>query len=128
MTMETIQHTLFKQETVYKESNSESRNNSRNIPIQFSGEASACVAHGEGLDRPRVGRQNSFLVDCSAGGSNVLFVGVYGPDTPCEEVHVRHEGNKEYRVTYSLREEGQYLLFVKWGEEHIPGSPFHISV
>ena len=66
-----------------------SRNNSRKIPIQFSGEASACVAHGEGLDRPRVGRQNSFLVDCSAGGSNVLFVGVYGPDTPCEEVHVR---------------------------------------
>ena len=32
------------------------------------------------------GKQNSFVVDCSRGGSNVLFVGVYGPDTPCDEV------------------------------------------
>ena len=32
------------------------------------------------------GKQNSFSVDCSRGGSNVLFVGVYGPDTPCDEV------------------------------------------
>jgi len=128
MTMETIQHTLFKQETVYRESNTASRSNSRQIPIQFTSDASECTAYGGGLDHPVLGRQNSFVVDCSRGGNNVLFVGVYGPDTPCEEVHVRHEGSKKYRVSYSLKDRGDYLIFVKWGEDHIPGSPFQIQV
>jgi len=133
MTMETIQHTLFKQETVYRESNSSntqsaSRSSSRPIPLQFNSDAAECTAVGSGLERPVLGRENSFKVDCSRGGNNVLFVGVYGPDTPCEEVHVRHEGNKEYRVSYSLRDRGQYLIFVKWGEDHIPGSPFQVQV
>lgn len=126
MSMETIQHTLFKQETTY--TSTSSRNNSRQIPVQFSGSAVDCVAEGPGLDRPMVGRHNSFSVDCSRAGSNVLFVGVYGPDTPCDEVHVRHEGNKEYKVTYSLTDHGNYIIFVKWGEDHIPGSPFHVQV
>jgi len=128
MTMETIQHTLFKRETVYRESNLSSRSNSRQIPVQFSSNAEECVASGQGIDKPVLGRQNSFTVDCSRGGANVLFVGVYGPDTPCEEVQIKHEGNKEYKVSYSLKDRGQYLLFVKWGEDHIPGSPFHIQV
>jgi len=122
--METIQHTLFKQETTY----SSSRSNSRQIPVQFSSSAAECVAQGQGLDRPMVGRHNSFTVDCSRAGNNVLFVGIHGPETPCEEVHVRHEGNKEYKVSYSLTDHGQYIIFVKWGEDHIPGSPFHVQV
>merc|ERR1711872_46538 len=128
MTMETIQHTLFKQETVYRESNVSSRSNSRQIPVQFSSDAGQCLADGPGLTHPVLGRQNSFGVDCSGAGTNVLFVGVYGPDTPCDEVQIKHEGNKQYRVAYSLKDRGQYLIFVKWGEDHIPGSPFHIQV
>ncbi|XP_055521842.1 filamin-A-like [Leucoraja erinacea] len=33
-----------------------------------------------------------------------------------------------YSVVYLLKEKGSYTLVVKWGDEHIPGSPFHISV
>lgn len=65
------------------------RSNSRQIPVQFSSSAAECVAQGQGLDRPMVGRHNSFTVDCSRAGNNVLFVGIHGPETPCEEVHVR---------------------------------------
>ena len=75
-----------------------------------------------------IGKQNSFTVDCNGAGNNVLFVGVYGPETPCDEVHVKHQGEGQYGVSYKLTDRGQYILYVKWGDDHIPGSPFHIEV
>merc|ERR1712113_735963 len=47
---------------------------------------------GPGIDRPTLGKQNSFSVDCSRAGNNVLFVGIYGPEKPCDEVYVKHQG------------------------------------
>ncbi|XP_029773745.1 filamin-B [Suricata suricatta] len=61
-------------------------------------------------------------------GSNMLLIGVHGPTTPCEEVSMKHVGNQQYNVTYVVKEKGDYVLAVKWGEEHIPGSPFHVTV
>lgn len=61
-------------------------------------------------------------------GNNMLLVGIYGPEFPCHEVLVKHEGNLKYSVSYQLKEAGDYTLVVKWGEEHVPGSPFHVSV
>lgn len=58
----------------------------------------------------------------------MLLVGVHGPEVPCDEVLVKHEGNLKYSVTYQLKEAGSYTLVVKWGEDHIPGSPFHVTV
>jgi len=71
---------------------------------------------------------NSFTVDCSEAGNNMLLVGVHGPLIPIEEVHVKHTGNSKYTVTYVASESGKYILFVKWGDDHIPGSPFHVTV
>uniref|UniRef100_F6WN97 Calponin-homology (CH) domain-containing protein n=1 Tax=Ciona intestinalis TaxID=7719 RepID=F6WN97_CIOIN len=61
-------------------------------------------------------------------GSNMLLVGVHGPLTPCEEVHVKHVGQRKYAITYTAKEAGDYLLIVKWGDDHIPGSPFHVKI
>lgn len=58
----------------------------------------------------------------------MLLVGVMGPDLPCEEVSVKHTGDGQYKVIYRPGERGEYMLVVKWGEHHIPGSPFHIEV
>ena len=58
----------------------------------------------------------------------MLLVGVHGPLVPCEEVYVKHMGQRKYTVTYTANEPGQYLLIVKWGDDHIPGSPFHVIV
>ncbi len=58
----------------------------------------------------------------------MLLVGVHGPLTPCEEILVKHMGNMQYNISYVLKERGNYILAVKWGEEHIPGSPFQVSV
>ncbi|XP_074872775.1 filamin-A isoform X3 [Carettochelys insculpta] len=91
-------------------------------------DASKVVAKGLGLSKGFLGQKNSFTVDCSKAGNNMLLVGVHGPRTPCEEVVVKHLGNRLYSVSYLLKEKGDYVLVVKWGEQHIPGSPFHVCV
>ncbi|CAJ1055134.1 filamin-A isoform X4 [Xyrichtys novacula] len=95
-------------------------------PVQS--DASKVVAKGAGLTKGFIGQKNSFSVDCSKAGRNMLLVGVDGPKVPCEEILVKHLGNRLYNVSYQLKEKGEYILVVKWGDEHIPGSPYHISV
>ena len=56
------------------------------------------------------------------------MVGVMGPKFPCEEVHIRHQGSNKYAVSYRVKERGNYVLIVKWGDQHVPGSPFHVAV
>ncbi|XP_078730303.1 filamin-C-like isoform X1 [Lampetra fluviatilis] len=95
---------------------------------RFASDASKAVSRGTGLGKAYVGQKNSFSVDCSKAGNNMLLVGVHGPQTPCEEVHVKHMGNRHYSVTYTVKERGDYVLIVKWGDDHIPGSPFRVNV
>ncbi|XP_061075781.1 filamin-A-like isoform X1 [Conger conger] len=94
----------------------------------WGSDASRVVAKGQGLNKGFMGQKNSFSVDCSKAGRNMLLVGVDGPRVPCEEILVKHLGNRVYNVSYQLKEKGEYILVVKWGDEHIPGSPYHISV
>ncbi|XP_038578999.1 filamin-A isoform X2 [Micropterus salmoides] len=96
------------------------------VPTQS--DASKVVAKGLGLTKGFIGQKNSFTVDCSKAGRNMLLVGVDGPKVPCEEILVKHLGNRMYNVSYQLKEKGEYILVVKWGDEHIPGSPYHITV
>uniref|UniRef100_A0A3B3YSS0 Filamin C, gamma b (actin binding protein 280) n=1 Tax=Poecilia mexicana TaxID=48701 RepID=A0A3B3YSS0_9TELE len=95
---------------------------------KFSSDASKVVSRGAGLSKAFIGQKNTFTVDCSKAGTNMLMVGVHGPKTPCEEVYVKHMGNRMYNVTYTVKEQGSYILIVKWGDENIPGSPFHVIV
>ncbi|XP_047431698.1 filamin-C-like isoform X1 [Mugil cephalus] len=94
----------------------------------FSSDASKVISRGAGLSKAFVGQKNAFTVDCSKAGTNMLMVGVHGPKTPCEEVYVKHMGNRMYNVTYTVKEQGSYILIVKWGDENVPGSPFHVTV
>ncbi|XP_056102359.1 filamin-A isoform X1 [Rhinichthys klamathensis goyatoka] len=94
----------------------------------FLSNASKVICHGPGLSKGILGRKNTFYVDCSKAGRNLLFVGMHGPTVPCERVSIIHMGGHQYRINYAVKERGKYILAVKWGDEHIPGSPFHISV
>ncbi|XP_031757111.1 filamin-B isoform X3 [Xenopus tropicalis] len=95
---------------------------------RFASDATKVTSKGAGLSKAFLGQKSTFTVDCSKAGSNILLVGVHGPTLPCEEVSIKHLGNKHYTVHYHVKERGDYMLVVKWGEEHIPGSPFHITV
>lgn len=57
----------------------------------------------------------------------MLFVAVYGPRGPCEAIDIRHQGRNNYNVAYTSRERGDHIIVVKYGEDHIPGSPFKIE-
>uniref|UniRef100_A0A669B024 Filamin B n=1 Tax=Oreochromis niloticus TaxID=8128 RepID=A0A669B024_ORENI len=98
------------------------------MPRLGDSDASKVVSRGAGLSKAFVGQKSNFTVDCSKAGKNMLLVGVHGPQVPCEEVLVKHVGNLQYNVSYVLKERGNYILVVKWGEDHIPGSPFHVTV
>ncbi|XP_053946584.1 filamin-A [Anastrepha ludens] len=96
------------------------------LPV-FKSDAS-CVTHrGIGLTHISLDEKNEFTVDGSAAGNNMLFVGIFGPKGQCDEVVIKHTGNNIYKITYEVRDPGDYLLVAKWGDEHIPGSPFQLS-
>ncbi|KAM7421946.1 hypothetical protein PAMA_010159 [Pampus argenteus] len=97
-------------------------------PRSAYSDASKVLSRGPGLSKAFVGQKSSFSVDCSKAGKNMLLVGVHGPQVPCEEVLVKHMGNLQYNVSYLLKERGNYVLVVKWGDDHIPGSPFQVTV
>ena len=105
---------------------------SKRITIQTgadSGEGFRAVKiQGPGIDRPSLGELNSFIVDCSQGGNDVLFISIYGPDKSQNEVYVKHQGENKYGVSYKLMDPGKYILYVKWGDQHVHGSPFHFEV
>ncbi|XP_061204465.1 filamin-C isoform X1 [Neopsephotus bourkii] len=95
---------------------------------KFSSDAGKVVARGPGLATAFLGQKNHFTVDCSKAGTNMLMVGVHGPKTPCEEVYVKHVGNRIYNVTYTVKEKGDYILILRWGEDNVPGSPYRVTV
>ncbi|KAG7270234.1 hypothetical protein CRUP_013951 [Coryphaenoides rupestris] len=97
-------------------------------PSQPLSDAGKVLSRGPGLSKAFAGQKSSFSVDCSKAGQNMLMVGVRGPQVPCEELLVRHVGGGQYNVSYLLKERGGYLLAVKWGDDHIPGSPFRVTV
>ncbi|XP_054092062.1 filamin-A isoform X4 [Zeugodacus cucurbitae] len=94
----------------------------------FKSDASKITSKGMGLKKAYMGKQNNFTVNATDAGNNMLFVGMYGPKGPCEEFNVKHTGRNNFNVNYMVRDRGQYILIVKWGEEHIPGSPYQIDV
>ena len=116
---------------------------------QFKSDASKVTSKGMGLKKAYMNKQNTFSISAAdAGkslnfkasfrwyaneswldvGANLLFVAVYGPKGPCEEVFVKHLGHNSYQVNYAVRDRGDYVIIVKWGEDHIPGSPFKVEV
>lgn len=53
---------------------------------------------------------------------------MYGPKGPVDEVFVKHVGRNMYQVNYTAKEKGDHIVIVKWGDDHIPGSPFKVEV
>lgn len=97
------------------------------LPL-FKSDASKVTSKGMGLKKAYLQKQNMFTVHAGDAGNNILYVGVYGPKSPCEEVFIKHMGRNNYQVNYVVRDRGEYIVIVKWGDDHIPGSPFKVEV
>ncbi|XP_031833924.1 filamin A protein cher isoform X4 [Nomia melanderi] len=97
------------------------------LPL-FKSDASKVTSKGMGLKKAYLGKQNQFVVNAGDAGNNILYVAVYGPKGPCDEITMKHTGRNNYNVSYMVRERGEYIILVKWGDEHIPGSPYKVEV
>ncbi|TMW41838.1 hypothetical protein DOY81_013082 [Sarcophaga bullata] len=104
----------------------DSDSNKMELPM-FKSDASKVIYRGLGLSQIFLNERNEFTIDGSEAGNNILFVGIFGPKGQCDEVVIKHVGNNVYKVTYQVEDPGDYLLAAKWGDEHIPGSPFSLT-
>ncbi|KAF8782497.1 filamin-A-like isoform X2 [Argiope bruennichi] len=94
---------------------------------RFRSDANKVTSKGMGLKKAHLHRQNQFTVNCGEAGNNLLFCSVYGPKGPTDEVHVKTIGKNLYQVNYTVKEKGDHIVVVKWGDDHIPGSPFKVE-
>ncbi|KAI5640019.1 hypothetical protein NE865_07590 [Phthorimaea operculella] len=95
---------------------------------RFKSDASKVTSKGMGLKKAYLNKHNIFTVHCGDAGNNILYVGIYGPKGPCDEVQLKHKGKNNYECWYVVRDRGEYIVIVKWGDEHIPGSPYKVDV
>ncbi|KAM3959989.1 filamin A protein cher isoform 2-T4 [Aphomia sociella] len=94
----------------------------------FKSDASKVTSKGMGLKKAYLNKHNQFTVHAGDAGTNILYVGIYGPKGPCDEVQLKHKGKNNYECWYVVRDRGDYIVIIKWGEEHIPGSPYKVEV
>ncbi|KAL5283098.1 cher family protein [Megaselia abdita] len=117
--------------TVIVETVSKVAKGGKNVGVHmptFKSDASKVTSKGMGLKKAYMGKQNQFTLSAADAGNNILYIGIYGPKGPCDEVLVKHTGRNNYSVNYLVRDRGEYILIIKWGDDHIPGSPFKIDV
>lgn len=95
---------------------------------KFRSNAGKVTSKGLGLKRAVLNKQNTFTVNCLDAGNNLIYASVYGPKGPCDEVFVKHLGRNLYQVNYVVKDRGDHVVIVKWGDDHIPGSPFKVEV
>ncbi|GFU29293.1 filamin-A, partial [Nephila pilipes] len=95
---------------------------------RFRSDANKVTSKGMGLKKAHLNRNNQFTVNCGEAGNNLLFCSVYGPKGPSDEVHVKTIGKNLYQVNFTVKERGDHIVVVKWGDDHIPGSPFKVEV
>uniref|UniRef100_A0A2L2Y5X3 Putative filamin n=1 Tax=Parasteatoda tepidariorum TaxID=114398 RepID=A0A2L2Y5X3_PARTP len=109
-------------ETVAKQS----KHKGDHLP-RFRSDPAKVISKGPGLKKAITHKMNSFQINCQDAGQNILFVALYGPKGPCDELHVKHTGRNIYNITYMIKDRGEHVLIVKYGTDHIPGSPFKVD-
>lgn len=87
-----------------------------------------CRAHGPGLFAAKVSEKNVFHVT-SDGASGFLTVGIQGPSpNNVKKISVEQEKDNLFKVTYMVSTPGYYIIFVRYSDCFIYGSPFVCQV
>lgn len=84
------------------------------------GNASKVKAYGRGLEMGMANQFNDFIVNTKDAGYGGLSLAVEGPSKADIDCHDNEDGT--CRVTYRPTEPGNYIVNVKFADEHIPGT------
>ncbi|KAM3656121.1 LOW QUALITY PROTEIN: filamin-A-like [Ammospiza maritima maritima] len=90
------------------------------------GDASRVLLRGPGLSEGTTFQPAQFTIDTRQAGYGGLSLSIEGPskvDITTEELE-----DGTCRVSYCPTEPGNYIISVKFGEQHVPGSPFSVKV
>ncbi|XP_016078852.1 PREDICTED: tripartite motif-containing protein 45 isoform X2 [Miniopterus natalensis] len=96
-----------------------------------------CVLQGEDLHRAREKQTASFILLCKdAAGENMgrggdnIQVAVVPKDKKDSPIRTMVKDNKDgtYCVSYTPKEPGIYTVLVRVKDQHVPGSPFNVTV
>ena len=82
---------------------------------------------GDGLVHATQDQWNTFTVHTYNAGSEALSVSICGPDSRQLKANILPHGPHVHDVHYFPSQTGQHNISVRWGKEHIPGSPFVIQ-
>ncbi|UMM31108.1 hypothetical protein L5515_012720 [Caenorhabditis briggsae] len=101
-------------------------------PFQFTvgsfseGGAHKIRAAGQGVVRGETGTLNAFNIYHREAGAGALAVSVEGPSKATLEFKDHKDGN--CHVDYKVATPGEYIVAVKFNDQHIPDSPFKVFV
>lgn len=103
-----------------------------NSPFRISvspaeiGDASRVRVWGPGTSRAVANQVATFNIDMSDAGYSNLSLSMEGPSQANLDCTDTENGYCE--VTYMPTEPGDYVLNIKYGDRHVPGSPFNVLV
>jgi len=92
------------------------------------GDASKVTVSGPGIKKCFTNRLMNVSVNVKDAGQALLTAGMLAPSgNPETELSITKKTAISYDVKYKVQEMGEHVLHIRWGEEEIPGSPFHVS-
>ncbi|EFO87325.1 hypothetical protein CRE_31441 [Caenorhabditis remanei] len=83
-------------------------------------------AAGQGVVRGETGTLNAFNIYHREAGAGALAVSIEGPSKATLEFKDHKDGN--CHVDYKVATPGEYVVAVKFNDQHIPDSPFKVFV
>ena len=86
--------------------------------------------YGPGLENGLLRQfKGNFMVDTKGAGPGTLKIRIHGP-RGAFKVEMYRDTTKERTigVRYNPVEVGRYIVNIKWADQHIPGSPFDVTI
>ncbi|KAI2800805.1 hypothetical protein BLOT_012377 [Blomia tropicalis] len=89
-------------------------------------DAKRVKVYGPGIEKGFVKQPNEFTIETLGAGNGGLGLGIQGPTEP--KVKCLDNRNGTCTVSYIPEDGGDYDITVKFGDQHVPGSPFTVPV
>ena len=64
----------------------------------------------------------------TAGNALLTVAMISSNGRPAGELTYKKQRATVYQVTFKAEEKGEHMLYVRWGTDDIPGSPFPIEI
>lgn len=97
------------------------------VNVSTNADASKVICTGDGLQGGMVGKDLKTFIDTRKAGSGELAVQCSGPHKVAHcELYDHEDGT--FTLFIKPQESGKHLLNVKFGGEHIAGSPFNLRI